>query len=483
MRAAQATTHGPLVAAWMEETLVHGPGDLYGRPYRLTDDQRRFVDRLYACDGDGRLVVRRALLGRAKGWAKTELAAAVALERFAGPLTPPSPEVVLAAASYDQAGIAYGTARAMVDEGPLRAFIESFENEMLFRDGSPGRLFRVAAQAGTADGLRPTACVYDELHEWTGNKERVAVVLGNGLRKRAGGLELAISTAGVDLDESLLGKLYQRGRRIESGEQPAEAAFLFDWAEADAGLDLADPEQRRVAALQANPHADLFGITDGIVQRWDEVPAFEWTRYHANRWTRTTDCWLPAGVWEDCEGDASIPAAGRVTVGVDVALKHDSTAVVAVHRDEAGRFRVASKVWGLEGDRLDVAAVEGYLRDLHRRFRVDRVAYDPAYFERSAQVLADEGLPMVELPQTSQRMVPACQNAYRLIVDRNVVHGGDATLTDHVLSAVQRETDMGWRLSKGRSKRKIDACIALVLALELAAGPEPEPEEVQIFVG
>jgi phage terminase large subunit-like protein len=37
-----------------------------------------------------------------------------------------------------------------------------------------------------------------------------------------------------------------------------------------------------------------------------------------------------------------------------------------------------------------------------------------------------------------------------------------------VLSAAQRMTDTGWRLSKGKSKRKIDACIAMVMALDRA---------------
>ena len=40
-----------------------------------------------------------------------------------------------------------------------------------------------------------------------------------------------------------------------------------------------------------------------------------------------------------------------------------------------------------------------------------------------------------------------------------------------------RESERGWTLSKGRSKRKIDAVIALVIALHEAAQP-PEPTSV-----
>jgi len=65
-------------------------------------------------------------------------------------------------------------------------------------------------------------------------------------------------------------------------------------------------------------------------------------------------------------------------------------------------------------------------------------------------------------------MIPACGNAYDMIVNKRVTHDGSPTFTDQVLSAAQRMTDQGWRLSKGKSRRKIDACIALVMALDRA---------------
>jgi phage terminase large subunit-like protein len=465
----------------MAESLVHGEGDRFGEPFEPTGPQCRFLDRLYRYDPTTRrLVVRRALLGRAKGWGKTEFFAAIALERFAGPLAPASPNIPIAAASFEQADLLYGSARTMAEEGPLRPFVEAFDTEMQFRDGSPGRLFRVAAAAGTNDGGRPTAFLCDELHEWTGNKARVHIVIGNSLRKRTGGLELNITTAGSDLD-SLLGRLYLLGRALESGEAPADPSFLFDWLEAGDGHDLTDPAQLRAAVLEANEHADLFGITDGLVSRYYEIPEFEYRRYHLNQWTRADDSWLPRGAWSACEVDAvEFDPAAALFAGVDVALKHDSTAVVVVGRTVEGRLGVGSKVWTTDGGRIDVAAVENHLRDLHRRHRSVEFAYDPAYFERSAQALEDEGLRMVEFPQRPARMVPACHAAYEAIVSGELAHDGDPVLADHVLSAAVRDTDGGWSLSKGRSRRHIDACIALVIALHRAV-QRPEPEVVPAF--
>ena len=78
------------------------------------------------------------------------------------------------------------------------------------------------------------------------------------------------------------------------------------------------------------------------------------------------------------------------------------------------------------------------------------VAFDPAYFQRSAEVLLDEGLPMLEHGQSSALMVPACQVAYEMINAGRVVHDGSPAFTDQVLSATPRQTDTGWRLSNPR---------------------------------
>jgi len=276
---------------------------------------------------------------------------------------------------------------------------------------------------------------------------------------------LMISTAGSQESE-LLRSQYDYGQRVVAGEID-DPAFLFDWAEADPTMNPHDgPEVRAAMARQANPHAEMFGTLEFIERRWHEAPEHEWRRYFANQWwAPPLDSWLPSGAWQACAGTVTLDPDLPTFVGVDMALKHDSIAVVCAQPHSDGTVHTSAKVWLPAGDTIDVAAVENHLRDLHRRLTVAEVTYDPAYFERSAQALADEGLVMVEFPQSPARMVPACQTAYELICGGRVVHDGSPVFTDQVLSAAVRETDGGWRLSKGRSKRKIDAAVALVMAL------------------
>jgi phage terminase large subunit-like protein len=457
-------TYGPLAVAWMEANLVHGEGDLFGEPFRCTGDQRQFLDKLLRYNRkDGRLIVRTALLGRAKGWGKTEFIAGIVLFFLAGPIAPLAPNIPIAAASFEQADLLFGTARVMASEGPLRPFVETYDTEILLKSG-PGRAFRVAAAAGTNDGGRPTVFAADELHEWTGNKARVFLIITNSIAKRRDGLVLIISTAGSE-DSELLRQKYDHGKAIEAGVI-VDDSFLMDWAEGDASIDPRDgPEARALIARAANPHIDQFGTLSFVEQRFHEIPLHEWLRYFGNRWvTAAHDSWLPDGAWRACRGVDVLTPGARTWVGVDMALKHDSVAVVAVQK-VGDRWRVKSRVWFPNESTIDVAAVENHLRQLHVLFDLVEVAYDPAFFERSAQVLADEGLPMVEFAQSAARMVPACQTAYELICTGQVEHGDDPVFNDQVESATPRETDGGWRISKGKSKRKIDAAIALVMAL------------------
>ena len=166
-----------------------------------------------------------------------------------------------------------------------------------------------------------------------------------------------------------------------------------------------------------------------------------------------------------------------------MALRHDSVGIVYGQKDENEVISVKSKIWLPDGENyMDYQEIEAFIVELMKKYKLIEVAYDPAFFERSAQVLLDRGVPMVNFPQTHSRMIPACGNAYDLIANSRIRHDGNPTFTDQVLSAAQRTTDMGWRLSKGRSKRKIDSCIAMVMMLDRITAPEPLDENPEVSI-
>jgi phage terminase large subunit-like protein len=286
------------------------------------------------------------------------------------------------------------------------------------------------------------------------------MTLGSGARIEP--LTISITTAGYDLD-SLAGRLYQYGKQVSSGEIDDDS-FGFWWWEAPENCQIDDRKAWRIS----NPN-----LAEGLLDPDDLAVAVKQTsemgmrRWRLNQWVRSQESWLPVGAWEQCVSDLKLEPDLPVWVGIDMALKHDSIGVV-VAQPQGEQTVVRSKIWQPSLEGVDVADVEAHLRELHRTYQVQEFAFDPAYFMRSAEALSDDGLPMVEFGQSAARMIPACGNAYEMIVNKKVAHDGSPTFTDQVLSAAQRMTDTGWRLSKGKSKRKIDACIAMVMALDRA---------------
>ena len=189
---------------------------------------------------------------------------------------------------------------------------------------------------------------------------------------------------------------------------------------------------------------------------------------------------MPDGVWhEQATENLQFDKDAPMFLGVDMALKHDSVAVAQV-QERDGFYYTTARIWLPSDTGIYYSEVEQHIIDLCTQYNVQEVAYDPAFFERSAQELVDRGIEMVEFPQTGKRMIPACGNAYDMIVGRKIKHPNYETFTDQVLSASQRQTDSGWRLSKGKSKRKIDACIAMVMALDRATAPQVAEADVGI---
>ncbi|MEU3899747.1 terminase TerL endonuclease subunit [Streptomyces sp. NPDC045251] len=478
-------THGPVVCRWIERHCVYGEGDYFGQPVRLLRFQRQFLYWLYEYNpSTGERRFREAMLEVPKGNGKTPLSAWVMLFELLGPpLFGPkgSPVIPVGAASFEQADLLFGDMRNCCTESPtLRQHVDPFDTEILVKSG-PGRAYRIAAAAGTNDGPRPSMFAADEIHEWVGPKERVHLVIANGLVKRANSLVLNTTTPGADLD-SLAGRKHLYGYRVNAGEIDDPRFLFVHYGVKEGEYDLTDEEQLRAAVVAANPAAGAFVRVDDTVARYYQVPEFEYRRYNLGQWTRADESWLPPGAWEACAGDVDLDPDLPSHAAVDMAHKQDSVAVVVAQYGTDGQVRVKAKVWTAgKGETYDVAAVDNHVRHLHRTLNLQTVAYDPAYFQRSAEALADEGLPMAEFPQQASHMVPACQDTYRAISTGTLVHGDDPVLTDHVLAAATRETDNGWRLSKGKSKRHIDACIAMVMAVFLAL-PRIEPEEVEPWV-
>lgn len=442
-----------------------------GGPFLLTPWQQNLIEALYERRDDGLLRYRRSLIGLGRKNGKSLLGSLIALYGLIE--GEHGAEVYSAAGDRRQARVVFDEAKWQVQQSPALSGICK-----VYRDAievpSTHSVYRVlSSDAKLQQGLNPSTVIFDELHVQPNSELWDALTLGSGARRDP--QIVAITTAGYDL-ASVCGLLYGYGQKVVRGEIEDDA-FGFWWWEAPEGCDLNDRE----AWLAANPN-----LGDGLLDPEDMEIAVRQTsevsvrRYRLNQWVRTAeDSWLPQGAWELCRSDLALVPGAPTWIGVDMALKRDTTAAVAVQHVD-GKIVARAKIWLPEGGIMDVAAMESHLLEMAKLYDVQEVAYDPAFFQRSAEALAEQGMPMVEFPQSPQRMVPACGHLYEVIVNQRLAHDGNPIFSDQVLSAAQRMKDNGWTLSKGKSKRKIDAVIALAIAVDRAT-TATEPTAVPGF--
>jgi hypothetical protein len=160
------------------------------------------------------------------------------------------------------------------------------------------------------------------------------------------------------------------------------------------------------------------------------------------------------------EGD-SVYMAVRLGAGAGIAM--------ASPRDD-GRIAVGAKIIPPpENGRLSIEGLEWTIRRLAEQYNVQAVLYDPKSFMRSAEILTQAGLPMVEAPQTPTRYAEATATIWRLIAAGLIVHDGDKALRREVLAGQTKETEQGWRLVATEQTR---ALIALALAVHQASAED-----------
>jgi phage terminase large subunit-like protein len=379
--------------------------------------------------------------------------------------------------------------RTAVSKSPtLSHLMTGFEGEIQV-NGSPSRAYKVPAVAGTNDGQRPSTALFDEVHEYIGpNRERVHLIIANGCTKRNGSLQLNTTTPGFDKD-TLAGRLHDHGVKVNNG-QIVDDEFLFVWWGCPADkFDLATPDGLRACIRAANPAADLFLNVEDVAARYHQIPENEWLRYHAAQWVSGAQAWLPHGTWAGCEdSDISVPKGTAVCLGFDGSHSDDSTAIVAVTYGPVPHVVVVD-CWERPENAADdwkvpITDVEDAIRQACKRWQVKEIVCDPYRWQRSMQILADEGLPVVEFPQTASRMTPATSRFYTACLNQQLTHSGDPRLARHIANAVLRVDHRGQRIAKETqySARKIDLAIAAVMAFDRAAIPPEEEYDIMASV-
>ena len=127
--------------------------------------------------------------------------------------------------------------------------------------------------------------------------------------------------------------------------------------------------------------------------------------------------------------------------------------------------------------------MEAYIKSLSGGFQIAEVRYDPFQFHRSATTLSQTGVNMVEFPQTANNMTDAGQALFDAVRHRTLKLYEDDELRREARFAVGKETPRGMRIVKEKASHKIDAIVALAMAVCAASSQVEECLPGVFFVG
>jgi phage terminase large subunit-like protein len=411
-------------------------------------------------DGTRELVI---LVPKKNG--KTTLMAAMALFHIQ---RTEDAECVIGASSRDQAAILFRQAENLVQKAELEEFrVRTGYREI--RHGG-GRLRVLAADAATADGVIPTLALVDELHRHPSGD--LYGVFRDGLGPRNGRM-VTISTAGART-ASPLGELRAKAhalpnfRRVDCRNEASSEDRAFVWIEYCL-LDTDDVSNLKLVE-KANPASWV--TLEWLTERYNSptMTPGQWMRFACGIWTEGEDPWIEPADWDKLvvdiggieDGDEvvlAVRAAAGMGIGI-AALKPDGAVAVK-----------AEILAPPSGGRIPLEVVERTLHQLCTRYVVREIAYDPEQFMRSAELLTERGLPMIEIPQRPMRLAQATATMWRLVSAGLLRHDGSPELRSQVMLGRTKETVQGWYLVP---TAQTAALIAVAIAVHQATQVPPE---------
>lgn len=440
-------------AAWVERWLRVPRGTGAGAPLVLRPWQRAIVDELLAPE------TRQCVLVLPRGNGKTGLSAAVGLWHLFDSGVEGARVVVVATDERRATRLLEVAARMVAMSEPLTKRAQTYRDRLVV-PRSDSQFLALPAEQARVEGEDVTLGVVDEVG-FTPRPVYESVLLGC---KRPGARVLAVGTPSTPqwreqsplLDLVTEARLHPSDRTLRLIEHTAPAHLAIDdpaaWEAANPALDDLLAREHLAASLPPRTRRS------------------EYERARLGRWIDEGDeGWLPPGAWAERTDARDVPDGADVVLSLDGSFSQDATGLLVAEIGAVPHLDVVDAWEAPDNDpdfRVDVLAVEDAIRAACRRWRVREVCADPFRWQRSLQVLAREGLPVSEFPQTQARMSPATTSLREAVLNGAVTHSGDARLARHAGNAVLRDDARGVRLAKPskHSKRRIDLAVCAVMA-------------------
>jgi phage terminase large subunit-like protein len=369
----------------------------------------------------------------------------------------------------------------------------------IFQERTASRFVPISSDAKALDGLNVHVGVCDEIGSHKTGEVYEALSTAMGKRKQP--FLLSISTA-TQNNAGIGRQLWDYGLRVLNGLQEDERLYAIIYS-----VDETDDPWEESTWIKANPG---WGVTvqpdaiRAIMRQARNNPAQESaarTR-HLNIWIGADEALFSTRGWMLC-ADKDLTIAdfeGREChLALDLASKTDLAALVAVfpeQRDGVTHYTVFCRCYLNEaavlearnpsypgwaaadeliitpGDETDFATIEDDTVEWMRRFRVLSMAYDPWRTTQLAQRLQSASVPVVEFRSNVQSFSAPTFELEAAVRAGRLRHNGNGPLAwcmGNVVGHLDARGNVYPR--KARPENKIDAAVALIMAIGRAMVP------------
>jgi len=490
------------------ENLCHTKGKWAGKRFWLLPWQEQLIRDIFGIvKPDGYRQFRTAFVEICKKVGKSELAAAVALYLLYAD-NEPSAEVYGAAADRQQASIVFDVARQMVEMSPalLKRSKLMTATKRIVNYGNSGYYQVLSAEVGGKHGFSVSGLVFDEIHTQP-NRQLYDVLTKGSSDARQNPLHFIITTAGTDR-HSIAYELHTKAvdiledRRVDPTFYPVVYGLKDDedwedeanWYKVNPSLGYTvDVERLRDAYREAKQNPA------------DEV-TFKWLRL--NMWVSSTVAWIPDAIFMKGNEEIDLAALeGRDCYGgLDLSSTGDITALVLMFppRDEDEKYILLPFFWvpeetipqrvkaasvpydiwerqgyllSTEGNVIHYDFIEKFINDLAEKYHIVEIAVDRWNATQMIQNLEGDGFTMVPFGQGFASMSGPTKDFYRLLMEGQIIHGGHPVLR-WMAGNVVVDTDPAGniKVTKAKSKEKIDGIVAAIMALDRCIRNQTEPQ-------
>jgi hypothetical protein len=419
-----------------------------------------------------------------------------------------TPLVQVSAVSEDQTRNCWGPLLEMLSDGPAKDIYPGLEPMSTFVAlPGGGRIEFVTASARSREGNRPVFCVLDQTETWlpSNGGVKLAATMRRNLGK-TGGSSIESPNAYLPGEDSVAEQSAKYWDSIEQGKA-RDDGLLYDHREAPADTELTDKKSLLAGlryaygcasamkcVLPGHKHGRGWVDLERIVAEiWDPATdPQDARRFYLNQITHASDSYISAPDWAGClDEEKQIQRGDIITLGFDGSRgkakgKPDATALIGCRVSDGHIFTL--EVWeaddgpGEENWEPPIPEIHAAVADAFKQYRVAAFYCDPAkdwrsivnewenkYSRRPEVQVKVTPLHPFEWWMTGgrsvfiERAVEAFEGAVR---NGDMTHSGGKHLTQHVLNARRRIRHQKLTLGKEHdySSRKIDACVAAVLA-------------------